>query len=109
MFKSAVPFKGPMLIAIYSFTGVLAIAAAGDAKVVLSGALSGPPRIARRAAGLLSSSVPAGDPAGLLDDPRAPHRLGATRCSRGRGMSSVSGRRQTRPAVAEAVACANSV
>jgi hypothetical protein len=46
-FKSAVPFEGPVLIAIYSFTSVLAIAAIGDAKVVLAGGISGAPRIAR--------------------------------------------------------------
>lgn len=47
LFKSAVPFKGPVLIAIYAFTSVLVIAAAGDAKVVFSGGISGAPRIAR--------------------------------------------------------------
>jgi hypothetical protein len=47
LFRSAVPFKGPVLIAIYSFTSVLAIAAIGDAKVVLAGGISGTPRIAR--------------------------------------------------------------
>jgi hypothetical protein len=45
--RLAVPFKGPVLIAIYGFTSVLAIAAMGDAKVVLSGGISGAPRIAR--------------------------------------------------------------
>ena len=38
LFKSAVPFKGPVLIAIYGFTSVLVIAAIGDAKVVWPGA-----------------------------------------------------------------------
>ena len=47
LFKSAVPFKGPVLIAVYSFTGILALAALGDAKVVLSGGIEGAPRIAR--------------------------------------------------------------
>ena len=47
MFKSAVPFKGPVLIAIYGFTSVLAIAAIGDAKIVIAGGISGAPRIAR--------------------------------------------------------------
>lgn len=47
LFKSAVPFKGPVLIAIYSFTAVLAMAAIGDAKVVLVGGSSGASRIAR--------------------------------------------------------------
>ena len=47
MFKSAVPFKGPVLIAIYGFTAVLAIAVIGDAKLVLAGGISGAQRIAR--------------------------------------------------------------
>jgi uncharacterized membrane protein len=46
-FKSAVPLKGPVLIALYSFTSVIAIAAIADAKVVLAGGISGAPRIAR--------------------------------------------------------------
>jgi hypothetical protein len=45
--KSAVPFKGPVTIAIYGFTSVLAIAAIADARVVVSGGISGAPRIAR--------------------------------------------------------------
>lgn len=45
--KSTVPFKGPVLIAIYIFTTVLALAAIGDAKLVLGGGLSGARRIAR--------------------------------------------------------------
>lgn len=47
MFKSTVAFKGPVLIALYGFTTVLAIAAFSDAKVVLAGGISGAPRIAR--------------------------------------------------------------
>ena len=47
LFRSAVPFKGPVLIAIYAFTCVLAIAATADAKVVISGGIAGAPRIAR--------------------------------------------------------------
>jgi uncharacterized membrane protein len=47
LFKSAVPLKGPVLVAIYSFTSVLAIAAIGDAKVVLGGGIYGVPRISR--------------------------------------------------------------
>jgi uncharacterized membrane protein len=47
MFKSAIPFKGPVLIAIYGFTSVLAVATIGDAKVVITGGISGAPRIAR--------------------------------------------------------------
>ena len=45
--KSAIPFRGPVLIAIYGFTAVLVTAAASDAKVVLSGGVAGAPRIAR--------------------------------------------------------------
>lgn len=45
--KSAIPFKGPVLIAIYSFTTVLLIAALSDAKVVFAGGIAGVPRIAR--------------------------------------------------------------
>ena len=47
LFRSAVPFKGPVLIALYSFTAILAITAISDARVVLSGGISGAPRIAR--------------------------------------------------------------
>ena len=46
-FTSAIPLKGPVLIALYVFTGVIMIAALGDAKVVLAGGISGAPRIAR--------------------------------------------------------------
>ena len=46
-FKSAVPIKGPVLISMYSFTLVIAIAAVSDVKVMLSGGISGAPRIAR--------------------------------------------------------------
>jgi uncharacterized membrane protein len=46
-FKSAIPIKGPVLIALYSFSTVLAIAALGDARVVLAGGISGAARIAR--------------------------------------------------------------
>jgi uncharacterized membrane protein len=47
LFKSTVALEGPVLIAIYVFTAVLAIAAIGDARVVLAGGISGAPRIAR--------------------------------------------------------------
>jgi uncharacterized membrane protein len=47
MFKSAVAFEGPVLIAIYSFTLVLFLAAIGDARVVFAGGFTGAPRIAR--------------------------------------------------------------
>lgn len=46
-FKSAVPLKGPVLIAIYSFTTVIAIAAISDARMVFAGGIAGVPRIAR--------------------------------------------------------------
>jgi uncharacterized membrane protein len=41
LFKSAVPYKGPVLVAIYTFTAVLAAAAFGDDKVVFSEGISG--------------------------------------------------------------------
>lgn len=47
LFRSAVLFEGPVLIAIYSFTTVLVIAAVADAKVVLASGIAGAPRIAR--------------------------------------------------------------
>jgi hypothetical protein len=47
IFKSAVPFKGPVLVPIYSSTSVLAIAAMGNAKLVLAGGISGVSRISR--------------------------------------------------------------
>jgi uncharacterized membrane protein len=46
LFKSAVPFEGPVLVAIYGFTAVLAIAVIGDARVAFGG-VWGAPRIAR--------------------------------------------------------------
>jgi uncharacterized membrane protein len=47
LFTSAVPFKGPVLIAIYAFTTVLATAVIGDARVVLARGICGVPRISR--------------------------------------------------------------
>ena len=47
IFTSAVPFKGPVLIAIYGFTFVLTTAAIGDAKLVWAGGISGVSRISR--------------------------------------------------------------
>ncbi len=47
LFKSAFAFKGPILIAIYSFTTVLVITAIADAKVIATGGIAGAPRIAR--------------------------------------------------------------
>lgn len=46
-FKSAIPFKGPVLIAMYVFTLVTAIAAVTDIRMILAGGISGAPRIAR--------------------------------------------------------------
>ena len=46
-FESAVPLKGAITIAIFSFTLVIVTAAASDVKVVLKGGISGAPRIAR--------------------------------------------------------------
>jgi hypothetical protein len=47
LFETAVPFEGPVLIAIYIFTAVLVIAVFGDARLVIAGGISGVPRIAR--------------------------------------------------------------
>jgi uncharacterized membrane protein len=47
LFVSAVPFKGPVLIALYAITTVLALAVIGDARVAFAGGLSGVPRISR--------------------------------------------------------------
>jgi hypothetical protein len=46
-FKSAIPIRGPVLIAMYVFTLVIAIAVVSDARVVFVGRISGAPRIAR--------------------------------------------------------------
>lgn len=46
-FKSATPIQGPVLIAMYVFTSVIAIAAVSDARLVFAGGISGAPRIAR--------------------------------------------------------------
>ena len=47
LFKSAVPFKGPLPIAIYVFTCVLIIAVIGDARMVFAGGVHGMARISR--------------------------------------------------------------
>jgi hypothetical protein len=47
LFPAPIPFKGPLLIALYGITTVLAIAAIGDARVVFAGGIAGVPRIAR--------------------------------------------------------------
>ncbi len=46
-FRSAVPLRGPVLIALYGFTSVILIAAAADAKVIVAGGIAGAARIAR--------------------------------------------------------------
>ena len=47
LFKSAIPFEGPVLVAIYSFAAILTLAVIGDVRVVLAGGVSGAPRITR--------------------------------------------------------------
>lgn len=47
LFRSAVPFEGPVLVAIYSFAVILTLAVIGDARVVLAGGISGSRRIVR--------------------------------------------------------------
>jgi uncharacterized membrane protein len=47
LFRTATAFKGPILVAIYSFTLIIVVAALADAKVVLTGGVTGVPRIAR--------------------------------------------------------------
>jgi uncharacterized membrane protein len=47
LFTSAIAFEGPVLIALYAFTTVLALAVIGDARVVIAGGISGVPRISR--------------------------------------------------------------
>jgi hypothetical protein len=47
MFPAPIPFKGPLLIALYGITTVLALAAFGDARLVFAGGIAGAPRIAR--------------------------------------------------------------
>jgi hypothetical protein len=46
-FRSGVPLEGPVLIAIYSFTLLVGLAAVGDARLVLAGGISGARRVAR--------------------------------------------------------------
>lgn len=46
-FHSSLPLRGPVLVAIYTFAIVLALAVGGDARVVISGGVSGAARIAR--------------------------------------------------------------
>ncbi len=46
-FKSATPLEGPVRVAIYSFTFFVAMAAIGDARLVLAGGITGARRIGR--------------------------------------------------------------
>jgi len=46
-FKSAVPLEGPVRVAIYSFTFLVAMAAVGDARLVRDGGITGVRRIGR--------------------------------------------------------------
>lgn len=46
-FKSAVPLKGPVAIALYTFTLVIALAAVGDARMIWAGGITGSRRIGR--------------------------------------------------------------
>jgi hypothetical protein len=46
-FTTAIAIKGPILVAMYGFTAVIAIAVISDAKVLLAGGIAGAPRIAR--------------------------------------------------------------
>jgi hypothetical protein len=46
-FKSAVPLEGPVRVAIYSFTFLVAMAAIGDARLVLTGGITGARRLGR--------------------------------------------------------------
>lgn len=46
-FKSAVPLEGPVRVAIYSFTFLVAMAAIGDARLVRAGDITGKRRIVR--------------------------------------------------------------
>jgi uncharacterized membrane protein len=46
-FKSAVPLEGPVRVAIYSFTFLVAMAAIGDVRLVRAGTITGSSRIGR--------------------------------------------------------------
>jgi uncharacterized membrane protein len=47
LFTSAIPYKGPLVGAVYGFTTVLGLAVIGDVRVVLGGGIRGRMRIAR--------------------------------------------------------------
>jgi uncharacterized membrane protein len=46
-FESAMPLRGPVLIALYTFTGLIALAALGDVRLVWAGGIAGARRIGR--------------------------------------------------------------
>ena len=46
-FKSATPLEGPVRVAVYSFTFLVAMAAIGDARLVRTGGVTGARRIGR--------------------------------------------------------------
>lgn len=46
-FKSTVPLEGPVRIALYTFTCLIALAAIGDARLVMAGGITGARRISR--------------------------------------------------------------
>lgn len=46
-FRSSVPLEGPVRVALYSFTALVALAAIGDARIVVAGGVTGSRRIAR--------------------------------------------------------------
>lgn len=46
-FRSAMPLKGPVLIALYTFTALIVLAAVGDARMVWAGGIAGARRIGR--------------------------------------------------------------
>jgi uncharacterized membrane protein len=46
-FKSAMPLKGPVLIALYTFTSFIALATIGDLRMVWAGGIAGTQRIGR--------------------------------------------------------------
>jgi uncharacterized membrane protein len=47
LFRSSIPFEGPVLIAMYVFTALLILATVADMKVLIAGGLSGRSRIER--------------------------------------------------------------
>jgi hypothetical protein len=45
--RSAIPFEGPVLVAVYTFTSVMLLAAIGDLRMVVAGGVAGVRRILR--------------------------------------------------------------